>query len=551
MTRGFLILILVTASIMLCAQTRIDTLATLNSYNVLGEFATLDYQGDYEEMLQYLNTIYTSGSEPYPQDFNCSLYSAIGDANNLFYGRNMDNPAQDVMVARYTPPNGYRNIALNRLSDLGIPSGTDLTSLTSAQKRLLLKAPYFTADGLNEAGLAAGLAYVPTVTYVPDPDKQTIYITMLTRRILDEAATCQQALDIANSYNVIDMAYNAVSHHLLITDATGESVILEFVVDRFVAIPTDVDWQVLTNTAIYGHNLEYLYSHCDRYPLLYEALEDQAGILTGWRNAMDILSLTTWQAGSQGTQWSTIAQLNDAQLYISIDRDFDNIARVDVDNFEFLNFGDLYLNPILVDNDYNGLYEQGETIMLYLAVSADFPTPDLSVTIADPEGLLVMTTTEYIFGDLIPGIEMMNSESPFYFTIPTYFPLGDATIDASFTTSYGRTFEYSFDFEVVEPISTDDVTTVPQFELDNSPNPFNPETVIHYAIPEQAMTSLKIYNTRGQLVRTLVSDIQSEGKHEMVWDGRDQQSKPLASGVYFYRLESGKHTLTRKLMMLK
>jgi len=85
----------------------------------------------------------------------------------------------------------------------------------------------------------------------------------------------------------------------------------------------------------------------------------------------------------------------------------------------------------------------------------------------------------------------------------------------------------------------------------NYPNPFNPTTTISYALAKTGDVSLKIYNTKGQLVKTLVSEIQTSGKHTIVWNGLDNTGKPVASGMYLYRMNAGKYTSVKKMMLLK
>jgi flagellar hook assembly protein FlgD len=87
----------------------------------------------------------------------------------------------------------------------------------------------------------------------------------------------------------------------------------------------------------------------------------------------------------------------------------------------------------------------------------------------------------------------------------------------------------------------------------NYPNPFNPKTTIEYSIKERAPVTLKIYNVAGQLVKTLVNEIQSpkaEG-YAITWDGRSNTGQPVSSGVYFYRLETRDFVQTKKLLLLK
>jgi hypothetical protein len=87
----------------------------------------------------------------------------------------------------------------------------------------------------------------------------------------------------------------------------------------------------------------------------------------------------------------------------------------------------------------------------------------------------------------------------------------------------------------------------------NYPNPFNPSTTIAFDIPEdkEAFVRLKVYNIRGQLVRTLVNETMVEGSHKIEWDGKDNNGRYVSSGVYFYRIQTGEFSKTRKMVILK
>jgi hypothetical protein len=88
----------------------------------------------------------------------------------------------------------------------------------------------------------------------------------------------------------------------------------------------------------------------------------------------------------------------------------------------------------------------------------------------------------------------------------------------------------------------------------NYPNPFNPTTTIQYQIPRQidggqataGRVVLKIYNLLGQEVATLVDEIQEPGFRSVVWNAGD-----VASGVYFYRLQTSSFVQTRKMLLLR
>jgi len=85
----------------------------------------------------------------------------------------------------------------------------------------------------------------------------------------------------------------------------------------------------------------------------------------------------------------------------------------------------------------------------------------------------------------------------------------------------------------------------------NTPNPFNPTTVISYVLPWPSMVKLIVVNALGQRVRVLVDGQMDYGPHSVVWDGRDEQGKEVASGVYLYRLETPGAVQTKKMVLLR
>ena len=85
----------------------------------------------------------------------------------------------------------------------------------------------------------------------------------------------------------------------------------------------------------------------------------------------------------------------------------------------------------------------------------------------------------------------------------------------------------------------------------NHPNPFNPSTIILYALPQGAHVNLVIYNVLGQKVKTLVDDFQTAGFQSVEWDGTNDNGSVTSSGIYFYKLVAGDFTQTKKMVMLK
>jgi len=85
----------------------------------------------------------------------------------------------------------------------------------------------------------------------------------------------------------------------------------------------------------------------------------------------------------------------------------------------------------------------------------------------------------------------------------------------------------------------------------NYPNPFNLTTLIKYQLPTNSKLSLKVYNVAGQEVCTLVDERQKPGYYTVQWNGRDNNNRTVASGIYFYRLEAGNFNDTKKLILLR
>jgi hypothetical protein len=132
---------------------------------------------------------------------------------------------------------------------------------------------------------------------------------------------------------------------------------------------------------------------------------------------------------------------------------------------------------------------------------------------------------------------------------------------------------YSFHLGVKDPVATeadarfvilvgaaeyvdgqlDELTTPPLRTAlhQNYPNPFNPETVIRCDVARAGNVDLKIYDLTGALVKTLQAGVLPAGGHEFVWRGEDDRGRPVASGVYIYRLTTADAAQTKRMTLLK
>jgi thiol-disulfide isomerase/thioredoxin len=85
----------------------------------------------------------------------------------------------------------------------------------------------------------------------------------------------------------------------------------------------------------------------------------------------------------------------------------------------------------------------------------------------------------------------------------------------------------------------------------NYPNPFNPSTTIRFGMKAKGLVTVKIYDVAGRLVRTLVNEVRDAGAYSAVWDGRNNLGAHVASGIYFYKMETKGFSATKKLVLLR
>ena len=162
-----------------------------------------------------------------------------------------------------------------------------------------------------------------------------------------------------------------------------------------------------------------------------------------------------------------------------------------------------------------------ETIYLYFGTYYPPPLVLDSVTVVDTYD---------------PGT--LDYETTYYWVVICCNPSGEAPGD-------------DWDFTTIPEVSVNEL--IPEItELQfNHPNPFNPETTINYSIKENSNVLIEIFNIKGQKVKILVNDFREAGYHSVIWNGKDSNSKPVASGLYFYRMRTDNYQKIRKMILIK
>jgi hypothetical protein len=247
----------------------------------------------------------------------CSLFAALGDAESMLYGRNFDWEYSPALLLFTDPPDGYASASMVDIAYLGFREtevGT-LMDLSLSERRALLGAPFLPFDGMNEHGLAVGMAAVPPGQMRPDPAKETVGSVGVIRKMLDSARNVDEAVAVLKSYN-IDMAGGPPLHYLM-ADRSGRAVLVEFYQGETIVMPNKAPWHQATNflRSAVGGDAE---GECWRYDRIRRQLAQVEGKMAV-RSALDLL-----QAVSQGgTQWSVVYGISTGDVTVTMGRQYD------------------------------------------------------------------------------------------------------------------------------------------------------------------------------------------------------------------------------------
>ena len=345
-----------------------NELATLASFQKLsdrdeahrdGAVYQINFSGDYSfdeflsqggasndaELISFVTRSITKGIIPMhikTSSIACSAFTADTQSGDRVFGRNYDFSATNTAIV-YTDPGEGRHASYSTidLSFLGLDADKDVETI--GQKILTLAAPYVPLDGINDAGVACGIfmSYqgegkgTPTDTQTDRPD---ITSTTLLRLILDYADSVEDAVALAQQYDLHDSASSCF--HYMVADSTGRSAILEWVgtdadhdadgAQRQLnvlwndtdALSDSADWQVVTNfikTPGYYDGTTAEMKGLDRYEHLAAALRETDGIVADKDAAMDLLASVgrrTWDNddSNSNTVHSVVYDLTDKSV---------------------------------------------------------------------------------------------------------------------------------------------------------------------------------------------------------------------------------------------
>jgi hypothetical protein len=260
----------------------------------------------------------------------CSLFTILLDEDHLLYGRNFDWQFSPALLVFTHPPDGYASVSMVAMEYLGFSGQTvfNLTDLSLEERKGLLDAPLIPFDGMNEHGLAIGMAAVPPGNMQADPSKQTIDSLGIIREMLDHARDVDEAIDIIKKYNIDFQGGPPI--HYLIADAKGKAVLVEFYRGEMHVIENEQPWHSATNFLLSSVQ-DPREGNCWRYNKINARLNEKQGMLDS-NSAMELLS----EVAQDSTQWSVVYQMARGEVSIAMGRDYAKIQTFQTSD---------YLNP--------------------------------------------------------------------------------------------------------------------------------------------------------------------------------------------------------------
>ena len=221
--------------------TRLQTLATLekitdyeDGYNLYTMTVKYDYSIDdiinsgYTDTQGFVDAVIKESLPLLPVSINvpsygCSAFRTTTKDGNVLMGRNYDFKLDtSALMVLCEPKDGYKSISFGALNNVG----ADQADASIAKKMACLTAPFIANDGINEKGVSVAVLTLPSEPTMHDTGKPKLATSLLIRLVLDRAASTEEAIGLIRQYDILSS--NGRDYHFIISDATGNSVAVEF-----------------------------------------------------------------------------------------------------------------------------------------------------------------------------------------------------------------------------------------------------------------------------------------------------------------------------------
>ena len=257
--------------------------------------------------------------ESVPADYGCSALTARTPEGGVLMGRNFDFSSATGLILHTVPKRGYETITTFNVEFFGF--GEDWKPEGFVNQYMALSSLFFALDGINEKGLAvADLMAGDDALTQQETGKPALTTTSAISYLLKNAATVDEALELLRG---IDMHSDiGAAHHYAIADASGKSVVVEYVDNEFVV----VDSPAVTNHYLCEQKLNVGLQEGDRrYDFLRRQLQEAGGKMDLRQLTTAIASVSQPQAQENwlGTAWTMVMNLTDRSVTYYARRHFD------------------------------------------------------------------------------------------------------------------------------------------------------------------------------------------------------------------------------------
>lgn len=289
----------------------------------------LEYEGDYgfadylkqggaptdAEMAKYITSFLSHGfyeledAQTEELDYGCSTLYAENEEGGYLMGRNFDWTKCEAIIVHTKPEDGYESYSTCNMEFLGFGDGWKPEGFIN--QYIAIASIYVPVDGMNEKGLMiADLMAGDAVVTHQDTEKPDLTTTAAIRAMLDYAANVEEALEILEQYDM-NSAIGA-AHHYAIADASGNSVVVEYVENEMVVTETDVLTNHYLAKAKYGVGNSQSKT---RFQILQNRSQQYDGVLTQEiiKDAMSDVCQSNY-VSTEATQWTILYNTKDLSL---------------------------------------------------------------------------------------------------------------------------------------------------------------------------------------------------------------------------------------------
>ena len=253
----------------------------------------------------------------------CTCFSTLSEDGEMVFGRNFDWHPHPILILFTDPPDGYASVSMVDIFYLGIAG----KEISDEMRPALLEAPFLPFDGMNDQGLAVGMMAVPHAEGGNDPRKLTITDLATIRLMLDYAGNVSEAIALLQDYN-IDFGQGPPLHYQ-ISDASGDSAVVEFLDGKPNIIRKFHPWQVSTNFLLSEEEPIGAKSSCWRYNEAYTALQEAGGKVSMTHAMLLLESLS--QSGPHPTIWSVVYNMTSGKIQLVVGREYSSIYEFHLD----------------------------------------------------------------------------------------------------------------------------------------------------------------------------------------------------------------------------